>query len=527
MNIAIYTRRSYYSDASESVRMQAEACRDYISRMGWDPSGVSVYEDNGFVRSDIDRPAMNRLRQDIEDGLVECVMVYRIDRITSRMNDFCNFYASLKDRGIKFVTVKDGIDTTTPIGEAMMYLAVIFSGIEVEQDALRITDNMRHLASTGYWCGGPPPLGYRIESVPAAGRKSHKILVSVPEDVQWKLWLVSIFLDNDFALQNMESWCKAHGVKAPGGGILSSTQLYQILTSPMCVEATPEIYDYFAALGCQMDEGSPRELWDGKSGVMVYGRTMERRVDGKKKHVKAPPENWRISLAKWEPHLSADLYLQVMSHFKRHVFDKSVKYDVPLLKGVLRCKCGRLMTTAWKKHVDGSRVGWYHCPRRDRYGKDTCDSVAVKTAVLDEKVLEIFRGIELDPALINKYIPRSATTAPDAHRTLTAELEKLEDKIDRLTVSLSENGNSAAAKYIVKEIEKLDLAAADLRRRISEQSSAGRRAAKERADALTKREEVIRLCQHIDELTAAEKNSIAREVIREAVWDNDSLKIML
>ena len=520
MNIAIYTRRSYYSDASESVTMQADTCRGYIERMGWDSSCVTVYEDNGFVRSEIDRPAMNRLRQDIADGLIECVMVYRIDRITSRMNDFCNFYASLKDRGIKFVTVKDGIDTTTPIGEAMMYLAVIFSGIEVEQDTLRITDNMRHLASSGYWCGGRPPLGYAIQEI-RVGKTTHKILVRDEEGIAFKRVIINALLDNDFSLNQVERWCRDQGIKAPGGGIMSSTQIHQILKAPQCVAATEKMYDYFEEKGCIMDPGSPREQWDGSRAIMVYGRTME----NKQGHQLAPPEKWRVSLAKWEPYLSDDEYLAIMSHFGHKQICKALRYESPLLRGVLRCKCGRTMSVARKRNKHCVTT-YYHCRIRDRYGKEACDSRAIKAADVDAAVLDIFRKISVDPKELEKYMERPKQKNP-THRVARTSLDQIERKIRNLTSALSENGDSAAAKYIVQQLEELDLKAAQLRREIQVAAVENRKAAAAEKSALAKRDEIVRLCQHIEELTPAEQNDIAKAVIKSAVWDNESVKIVL
>ena len=62
MNFGIYTRKSYYTDTSDSVKMQLEACREYIDRVFDEIDTVTPYEDDGYVRSDIDRPAMNQLR---------------------------------------------------------------------------------------------------------------------------------------------------------------------------------------------------------------------------------------------------------------------------------------------------------------------------------------------------------------------------------------------------------------------------------------------------------------------------------
>lgn len=526
MNFAIYSRKSYFTDTSESTKMQVDACQEYIKRHHDDVESVTIYEDDGYVRSEIDRPGMNRLRQDVADGLIDCVVVYRIDRITSKMDDFCIFYAFLKDRGVKFVTVKDGIDTTTPIGEAMMYLAVIFSGIEVENDTLRITDNMNHLAASGFWCGGRPPLGYKIQEV-AAGKKTHKVLAVDEKGKDLKDRLIRILLEHNFTLQRLETYCRQQGIKSPNGSFLSTTQLYAILRAPQCVAATPKMYDYFAGQGCQMDEGSPREKWDGSRAIMVYGRTTEKRIDGKKKHVQAPPEQWRVSLAQWEPYMSDELYLEILDHFGKKKINKKMKHETTLLKGVLRCKCGRLMQLARKKKVNGSVTTWYHCPRRERAGVEACDCVAIRADLIDEKVLEIFRAIELDPKMLEKYIDVKQKAPAGASDGLRKALKSVEGKIGRLTTTLAENGASAAAKYIVKQIEELDAEASQIRRKLTEASVEIRRAQKELKSAQEKRAEIVRLCEHFDDFTMDEKNEIARAVIKSAVWDNVALKILL
>jgi len=523
MNFGIYTRKSYFTDSSDSVKMQLEACQEYIERMADEITSITPYEDDGYVRSDIDRPAMNQLRADVADGLIDCVVIYRIDRVCSDMMDFCTFYTFLKEKGVKFVTVKDGIDTTTPIGEAMMYLAVIFSGLEIGNDSLRIRDNLNHLAGRGFWCGGMPPVGYKIEEI-SLGDKKHKTIVPDPDAVAYKDKLIDLLLNDNMSLQGLETYCKQQGIRSLRGSFLSTTQLHQILRSPYCCPASPEIYDYYNELGCIIDEGSPRELWDGKHGVMVYGRTKEVRKDHKKKHVQAPPEEWRISIGYHEPTISAETWLAIQSHFGRKKIDQTLKHGTPLLKGVLRCKCGRLMGLARRKHVDGSVMSWYKCYKRERAGE--CDMSQIKCSLLDDKVLEIFQAIDHDPDLIKKYVKQEKKTASSGDQ-IRKQIAKLEKKIDRLTESLGEASGSAAAKYIVAEIEKLDIDLQKLKREEAKVSQEKRRNAKAVKSAEDKRSEITALLADFDNFTDEEKNEIARSVIKEATWDGDTLFITL
>ncbi len=528
MNFGVYGRKSYFRDTSDSTQMQFTVCNAHIEQH-FSPdeiSNVQYYEDDGFVRSNMDRPGMNQLKEDVSNNLINCVVIYKIDRVCSDMMDFCTFYNFLKEHSIKFITVKDGIDTTTPLGEAMMYLAVIFSGLEVNTDSLRITDNMQHLASKGFWCGGRPPVGYHIAPV-SAGDKSHKMLVFNMDEIKFKNNLIDIFLSHHFSLQNMETYCRQRGILSLSGSSLSTTQLYAMFTSPHCVRNTSAMYDYFESKGCIMDEDSPRDKWDGTHGIIVYGRTQEKKINGKKRHQIADPENWRVSIGYHEPYLSDEKFFSIMAQFGHNNFDKQAKYDLPLLKGVLRCKCGRSMSMARKRRVDGSISTWYYCPKRMRFGTDACDMGHIKSEVLDDKVLNIFREIKHDPAAIKKYMKNEKGAPKDSVAALRASMDRCQVKIEKLTAVLATSANSSAAKYIVSEIEKLDIEFNSLRKKFLSESAIERRTASYLKSAMEKRTEIINLLDHFDEFTPNERNEIAKDVLQECTWDGETLFVML
>lgn len=526
MNFGIYGRKSYFKDTSDSTQMQFSVCEAHIRQFFSDTGSINYYEDDGYVRSNMDRPGMNQLKEDVAAGIIDCVIIYKIDRVCSDMMDFCTFYTYLKERNIKFITVKDGIDTTTPLGEAMMYLAVIFSNLEVCTDSLRITDNMNHLAAKGFWCGGKPPVGYDIVTV-RLGDKNHKTLTFNEEEIRYKNSLIDLFLSNHFSLQNMETYCRNNGITSLNGNFLSTTQLYAMLTSPHCVQDTPAMYDYFEAKGCIIDEDSPRERWDGTHGIIVYGRTIEKKVNGKKKHQLAPPENWRVSIGYHEPYMTDERFFSIQAQFGHNTFAKQAKYDLPLLKGALRCKCGRSMSMARKKKVDGSVSTWYYCPKRMRAGAEACDMAQVKSDLLDEKVIEIFKEIKHNPSAVKKYLKDEKKDLHDNSTTIRAAMDRCQNKISKLTATLATNAESAAAKYIVNEIEKLDIEYNSLRKKLLSENAIERRAAAHLKSAMEKREAIIRLLDHFEDFSANERNEIAKDVLKECTWDGETLFIML
>ncbi len=527
MNFAVYGRKSYFKDTSDSTQMQFSECDAHIRQHFSDSvESVQYYEDDGYVRSNMDRPGMNQLKEDITAELIDCVVIYKIDRVCSDMMDFCTFYSYLKEREVKFITVKDGIDTTTPLGEAMMYLAVIFSGLEVQTDSLRITDNMNHLAAKGFWCGGKPPIGYDIAPL-NLGDKSHKTLVFNDEEIQYKNNLIDIFLENHFSLQSMETYCRNNGITTLNGKFLSTTQLYSMFTSPHCVQDTPEMYDYFESKGCIMDEDSPREKWDGTHGIIVYGRTIEKKSNGKKRHQLAPPDNWRISIGYHEPYMTDERFFAILAQFGHNVFNKKAKYDLPLLKGSLRCKCGRSMSMSRKKKVDGSVSTWYYCPRRMRAGTEACDMAQIKSDLLDKKVLEIFKEIQHDPASIKKYLKEEKQPQKDSSASLRAAMERCQEKICKLTAALAANSESVAAKYIINEIEKLDIEYNSLKKNLLNINASERRSNAHLKSAMEKRQDIIHLLENFEDFTASERNEITKDVLKECIWDGETLFIVL
>lgn len=527
MNFGIYARKSYFEDTSDSTQMQFSISEKYISAHFTmdEVESITRYEDDGWIRSNMDRPGLNQLREDILSKIIDVVVIYKIDRLCSELTDFVPFYAFLKENNIKFIIIKDGIDTTTPLGEAMMYLAVIFSGMEVRTDSIRITDNINHLAEEGFWCGGRPPLGYDIISV-NLGTKSHKTLAFNDSEIQFKNHLIDIFLENNFSLQGMETYCKTHGIVSINGNFLSTMQLYSMFNAPQCVQNTPAMYDYFAEKGCQMSPRSPREKWDGTHGIIVIGRTTEKKVNGKKKHQLAPPENWRVSIGYHKPYLSDRQFFALQERFTHNTFSKKAKYDRPLLKGILRCKCGRLMSMSRRKRLNGIST-WYSCPKRSHQGSAFCDMSEIKAEKLDNKVLEIFREITLDPAAIKKYLKNNLRIPQDTTNSLRESISRCQQKIEKLTATLALNSDSSAAKYIVGEIEKLDAEYNSLRKKLLNANAQDRKAAIEQKNAMKKREQIIQLIEHFDEFTPNERNEIAISVIKECCWDGETLFITL
>ena len=164
----IYTRKSSEEGLEQefnSLHAQREACEAYVASQrseGW----VLVrdhYDDGGISGGTLDRPALTRLLSDIEEGLVDVVVVYKIDRLSRSLMDFAKLVEVFDRNEVTFVSVTQSFNTTTSMGRLTLNILLSFAQFEREVTAERIRDKFRASRMKGIWMGGNPPYGYRVE----------------------------------------------------------------------------------------------------------------------------------------------------------------------------------------------------------------------------------------------------------------------------------------------------------------------------------------------------------------------------
>jgi site-specific DNA recombinase len=133
--IAIYSRKSKFTGKGESIENQIELCRQYISVHEGEEAlnSVLVYEDEGFSGGNLERPKFKQMMNDVKEGKISAIIVYRLDRISRNISDFASLIEELNDLRVSFVSIKEQFDTSSPMGRAMMYIASVFSQLERER----------------------------------------------------------------------------------------------------------------------------------------------------------------------------------------------------------------------------------------------------------------------------------------------------------------------------------------------------------------------------------------------------------
>src|SRR6202165_1532207 len=112
----------------------------------------------------MERPALQQLLADIGEGLVDIVVVYKVDRLTRSLADFAKMVEMFDARVVSFVAVTQQFNTTTSMGRLTLNVLLSFAQFEREVTGERIRDKIAASKRKGMWIGGPVPLGYDLEA---------------------------------------------------------------------------------------------------------------------------------------------------------------------------------------------------------------------------------------------------------------------------------------------------------------------------------------------------------------------------
>jgi site-specific DNA recombinase len=173
LRCAIYTRKSTEEGLDQefnSLMAQREAAEAYIvsqREQGW-KALPEPYDDGGFSGGNTDRPALKRLLAEVKAKRVDCVVVYKVDRLSRSLLDFAGIIGLLDQHGVSFVSVTQQFNTHTSLGRLTLNILLSFAQFEREIISERTRDKVFAARRKGKWTGGYPVLGYDVDA--AGGR---------------------------------------------------------------------------------------------------------------------------------------------------------------------------------------------------------------------------------------------------------------------------------------------------------------------------------------------------------------------
>jgi site-specific DNA recombinase len=166
---AVYTRKSTDEGLQQefnSLDAQREAGEAFILSQrheGWQLLPAH-YDDGGYTGGNMDRPALKKLLADIEAAKVDCVVVYKVDRLSRSLMDFARIIEVFDKRGVSFVSVTQQFNTTNSLGRLTLNILLSFAQFEREIISERTRDKQSAARKKGKWIGGHPILGYDIDA---------------------------------------------------------------------------------------------------------------------------------------------------------------------------------------------------------------------------------------------------------------------------------------------------------------------------------------------------------------------------
>jgi len=235
---AIYTRKSTEEGLSQdfnSLDAQRESAELYVRSQGWECL-PDRYDDGGFTGANTERPGLKRLMADIDAGLVDCVVVYKVDRLSRSLMDFSRLMESFDKRSVSFVSVTQHFNTTHSMGRLTLNILLSFAQFEREIISERTKDKIAGARRKGKWGGGRPVLGYDI----LPGEGGSKLVVN-PQEADLVRDIFDLYLNGHAGLMPVVAHCARRGWttkpwttkagKPQGGKVLDKDALYALLTN--------------------------------------------------------------------------------------------------------------------------------------------------------------------------------------------------------------------------------------------------------------------------------------------------------
>ena len=353
MAIVLYARKSVERENSISCETQLEYCRMMIKL---DERNEKVIEivDNGFSGGNINRDGFQKMMKLIRQGKVKKVIVYKLDRISRSMKDFVDMIQEFKAHGVEFVSLQESFDTSSPYGELIMKILMVFAEFERTSIINRVTQAYHHRCEMGFYMGGRRPYGFELVPTTIHNVKT-KMLKPIPEEVEQLQYIFEVYAQENISLRRLLSLLVAENRTPLDGSQWTTAKLSTLLKNPVYVKADANVYDYYEHHGVQMI--SDVEQFTGKYGVQLYGHS---------KH-KTDDTDWsvmKLVLLSHEGIIDSDIWLRCQRKLeKNRQIGKSSSSQRSWLAGKVVCeKCGHTMNIAkGKPNKDGEQRRYFIC----------------------------------------------------------------------------------------------------------------------------------------------------------------------
>ena len=236
---AVYTRKSSEEGLEQSfnsLHAQREACESYIQSQtheGWVVS-ATAYDDGGYSGGNVERPALNQLIEEIKQGNVDVIVVYKVDRLSRSLADFVRLVDLFDQHSVSFVSVTQQFNTSSSMGRLTLNVLLSFAQFEREVTSERIRDKIAASKRKGIWMGGIISLGYDVHEKQLVINKAEARTVRHIYERYLSLGCVRK-LKTELDREGVISKVRGTPDKPTGGNLISRGALYTLLKNPVYI----------------------------------------------------------------------------------------------------------------------------------------------------------------------------------------------------------------------------------------------------------------------------------------------------
>lgn len=365
---AIYTRKSTEEGLKQdfnTLDAQREAGEAYVTSQkteGWTVL-PDRYDDGGYSGGNVERPAFRQLMQDIEAGKIDCVVVYKIDRLSRSLADFARIMDVFDKHGVTLVSVTQHFNTTSSMGRLTLNILLSFAQFEREIISERTRDKIGAMRRRGKHWGGHPILGYDVVRETGGSR-----LVVNTEEAEQVRAMFELYMEHRAMMPVVEElarrgwrskvWMTKAG-EHRGGGVIDKPALWRLLTSPVYI-------------GMVRYQG---ETYEGEQDAII------------------DEEIWKR------------VQTTLASNGRSGGNDPStIRRDDMLLRGLLVCRgCGKTMQTTYTKKCTKTagtkRYRYYVCSKVTKSGRSACDCPRLPAEQIEQFVVQEIHAVARDTEL--------------------------------------------------------------------------------------------------------------------------------
>lgn len=412
---AIYTRKSTSEGLDRdftSLDNQRESAESYINSQkseGW-VLLPEKYDDGGYTGANADRPALQKLITDIRDGKINCVIVYKVDRLSRSLLDFVQLLELFEKHNVVFVSVTQAFNTNNSMGRLTLNILLSFAQFEREIISERVKDKMGAARKKGKWLGGRTILGYDLDKV------NHRLIVN-EKDAKFVREIFDLYIKEKSLLLvakilNEKGYLtKKHATKSGdhGGIKFKNTNIHFILKNVLYI-------------GKVKYNG---ELYKGSHEAIISDE-----VFNKVQEI-------------------------IAGNRVRRDYSKNTS-NTGLLSHILRCKaCNGIMFHTYTSKKKHRKYRYYVCLNAHKRGYKSCPTRSVNAQAIENSVIDNLRSIatdahkEIKEALIVNSPIWETLFPQEKHRALKLMLKEVNYSSTDGKIELTLNHNGIKFLYLL------------------------------------------------------------------------------